>query len=115
MPNAQLQKGFASDALGDAVSVPNAGPARTSMGGVAAIDHKSLTDSERCEVGAKKQDHTSHLFRLRDAANRRVSQKSAANIRVIEPWFCHRRFHQSRSERIDPNSLICVFKCGGFR
>jgi hypothetical protein len=46
MPNAQLQKGFASDALGDAVSVPNAGPARTSMGGVAPIDHKSLTDSE---------------------------------------------------------------------
>ena len=45
-PNAQLQKGFASDALGDAVSVPNAGPARTSMSGVAAIDHKSLTDSE---------------------------------------------------------------------
>ena len=44
--NAQLQKGFASDALGDAVSVPNAGPARTSMSGVAAIDHKSLTDSE---------------------------------------------------------------------
>ena len=46
MSNAQLQKGFASDALGDAVSVPNAGPARTSMSGVAAIDHKSLTDSE---------------------------------------------------------------------
>ena len=45
-PNAHLQKGFASDALGDAVSVPNAGPARTSMSGVAAIDHKSLTDSE---------------------------------------------------------------------
>ena len=46
MPNAQLQKDFASDALGDAVSVPNAGPAPTSMSGVAAIDHKSLTDSE---------------------------------------------------------------------
>jgi hypothetical protein len=46
MSNAQLQKGFASDALGDTVSVPNAGPARTSMSGVAAIDHKSLTDSE---------------------------------------------------------------------
>ena len=44
--NAQLQKGFGSDALGDAVSVPNAVPARTSMSGVAAIDHKSLTDSE---------------------------------------------------------------------
>ena len=46
MPDAQLQKGFASDALGNADSVPNAGPARTSMSGVAAIDHKSLTDSE---------------------------------------------------------------------
>ena len=46
MPDAQLQKGFASDALGNADSVPNAGPARTSMSGVTAIDHKSLTDSE---------------------------------------------------------------------
>jgi hypothetical protein len=44
MPNAQLQKGFASDALGDAVSVPNAGPARTSMSGVAAIDHPFKTN-----------------------------------------------------------------------
>jgi len=41
-----MQKDFASDVFADAVSVPNAGPARTSMGGVAAIDHKSLTDSE---------------------------------------------------------------------
>jgi hypothetical protein len=42
--NAQLQKGFESDALGAAVSVPNAGPARTSMSGVAAIDHPFKTN-----------------------------------------------------------------------
>jgi hypothetical protein len=79
------------------------------MSRVAAVDDKRLPNSERVEVGTKKQDHASYFCWLRDTAKRRVRDEVRSQIWIIKPSVRHCGIHQSGGQRVDANALVCVF------
>src|SRR5262245_29165625 len=74
-----------------------------------AVHDERMTDSKRSEVRTKEKDHGDNLFRLRKTPNRGIGQKKAAHYRIVEPMFRHQRFHQSRSQGVNADSLVCIF------
>src|SRR5215468_10021082 len=76
---------------------------------VAAVHGERVADGEGGEVGTKEKDHGGDLFRLRKTPNRGIGQEKAAHCRIVEPMFRHRGFHQSRCQRVNADSLVCIF------
>jgi hypothetical protein len=60
-----------------------------SMSRVSAVHDEHLPCGEGGCIRAEKQNHPCHLFRLREASNRRVRQKMAAKIGTAESRFRH--------------------------
>src|ERR1700756_2269473 len=82
---------------------------------VTAVDRKGLTYGKRSEVGTKKQNHPRNLFRLREAAYRRIGHEIAAHGWIVEPRLCHCCFHQARGKYVYPDSFTGILECSCLR
>jgi len=80
---------------------------------VPAVDGKSVTNNERGEIRAHKEDHRCNFFGLSEATNRGIRQEKPAHLRIIEPMFRHRRLDETGRQRVNANSLAGIFDCSG--